>query len=725
MKLPVAMSAAALLVCLAGVDTTIAQVPALQNTGFETALSEVNNNGRRRARNWRHHNTARRRWATEPATTPERLIRTGDASMDVPHDPNFEFAGFDCDNFNSSTFIYDMPIYHYGCGPATFSIWYAIPAETPFVYKRVGLKWEIKRDQFSVYDIFEDLTFGPESNGGTGHTNGEWQQFVSTVTQADFEYQFNFFNDTMPFDGIGEPWADSNAIVMANLVAVVFGRNPVPPESGHVFFDDAFFLQDLDIAGDSIEIWDDRFMKASATPGPGVIEPAIPVFLNGAQRGYACINGNENFKQIDIFDGVVETAPFSFTTGVFPLAWRDTVANGVVTPYLQFDDGMSAGGSSVITGPSLKPTGQPLDLTPNYSRADITASIAATGRDLTADPVELGTPIRTNNFKITGTGNYGNSTLVSTRDYGLDPVVSTSSTPGSTTSTVTYTWTATSDIVLEGGATGRGFDAFRLITISSMLANVGLGQYDARFIAVESPTGVTRTVAIDESPRNVYLYTSPQPIGVGRSFWLFQDTGATTNPGSPTIEVELTSLTGAGGSLGVNAFLASSTDPNVDSLSAWIEWTGAPALIPSGTVITATFTVRATEATDLGDIDHDGDIDCADAALLVALCDQTESSPTFDAYADMNGDGVINAADEAALEAIAGTCPGQCSAPSLCNGDADGNGSVNFADITIVLANLGVVHFPDLDGSGDADHNGSVNFADITIVLASLGSTCP
>ncbi|MBL8746374.1 MAG: endonuclease/exonuclease/phosphatase family protein [Phycisphaerae bacterium] len=58
--------------------------------------------------------------------------------------------------------------------------------------------------------------------------------------------------------------------------------------------------------------------------------------------------------------------------------------------------------------------------------------------------------------------------------------------------------------------------------------------------------------------------------------------------------------------------------------------------------------------------------------------------------------------------------------PPPCEGDADGDGVVNFADITSVLANWGTS-----GPAGDADHDGSVNFADITRVLASWGNTCP
>lgn len=61
--------------------------------------------------------------------------------------------------------------------------------------------------------------------------------------------------------------------------------------------------------------------------------------------------------------------------------------------------------------------------------------------------------------------------------------------------------------------------------------------------------------------------------------------------------------------------------------------------------------------------------------------------------------------------------------PPLCPGDADGNGSVTFLDITTVLANFGTVYTPG-SGPGDADGNGVVAFLDITTVLANFGNTC-
>lgn len=63
-------------------------------------------------------------------------------------------------------------------------------------------------------------------------------------------------------------------------------------------------------------------------------------------------------------------------------------------------------------------------------------------------------------------------------------------------------------------------------------------------------------------------------------------------------------------------------------------------------------------------------------------------------------------------------------APVCCPGDADNSGSINFSDITSVLANFGT-SVPGGNGPGDADCNGVVSFGDVTNVLANFGGTCP
>jgi len=688
-------------------------ITGVYNEGMERPLS-TSAAGMLQARGFRHFNPSRRRFVGD-VLTPPVLVRSGTASMETPHSAAFNFAGFDTDAFDSSPTVlaFYNPVYNYGCGPApaTWSVWVNVPASNPFKFKRAGQKWEFKRANTSVYEVFELFPIGPEINNNTGHTNGQWQQLTYTLTQADFDWKFNFYNDGPEQDGLGTPWPTPP--IMADLVHAVFGT--VPPgetETGTIFWDDITYAQPGFAAGDPVEFWDDLFVQGVAKVDATIPEPSIPVFLNGTRLGYPCLAGDDSFDIVDIFDQVS-------TTASFPLTWSEIVASGYVRPLVQAEDGQSAIGTSLIVQPSFKPAGLPLDLVPVMSRADVTARVRIPAdRDLNAVPVLFGTALRTNNFKVATQGNYdGRATVTGQRDYSADPV------PGTTTFTMTYTWTASQNITLDASATGRGFDAFRLATLSSMLANVGLGQYDARFVAVEDLSGNVRTVEVSETPRGVYLFAAPQPTGVGRSFWLYQDTGATFNPLSPSIEVELTSLTGAAGALGVQGFLSSSTNPNDDSLSLWLEWTGAPATINAGTQITATFTVRATDPTDVGDVDHDGDKDCTDVAALVALCGQSESALTFNAYADMNFDGQINAADREALELLTGACPASgCSAAPACPGDADGSGQVNFDDLTSVLGNFGVSTTP--FGPGDADGNGAVNFDDITTVLANFGVSC-
>ncbi len=63
--------------------------------------------------------------------------------------------------------------------------------------------------------------------------------------------------------------------------------------------------------------------------------------------------------------------------------------------------------------------------------------------------------------------------------------------------------------------------------------------------------------------------------------------------------------------------------------------------------------------------------------------------------------------------------------PVCCEGDADSNGVVEFADITQVLTNWGS-ELPQLaENSGDANCNCRVEFDDVTAVLTNFGMVCP
>lgn len=58
-----------------------------------------------------------------------------------------------------------------------------------------------------------------------------------------------------------------------------------------------------------------------------------------------------------------------------------------------------------------------------------------------------------------------------------------------------------------------------------------------------------------------------------------------------------------------------------------------------------------------------------------------------------------------------------------CPGNADASASINFSDMTTVLANFGNAYLP-ASGPGDTDGDGFVTFSDLTTTLANFGNTC-
>ncbi len=61
--------------------------------------------------------------------------------------------------------------------------------------------------------------------------------------------------------------------------------------------------------------------------------------------------------------------------------------------------------------------------------------------------------------------------------------------------------------------------------------------------------------------------------------------------------------------------------------------------------------------------------------------------------------------------------------PPPCEGDANNDGFVNMADISVILMQWGAQH-ADTNGPGDANHDGHVNFDDITTTIARWTSSC-
>lgn len=172
---------------------------------------------------WREFNGARRRTLTDGASPPA-LVRSGDASLELPPNTIQPFIGADTNEFRVDILTLNDPAYVYGCGPGVFTAWYAIPASAPLQGignggQSAGLKLEFRRANSSIYFAFEDLSI-------EGHTDGQWQQASMTITEADWQAAFDEFN-------MGEPYPDFPIAV--SLLVLRFGDTS---DTGTIFFDD-------------------------------------------------------------------------------------------------------------------------------------------------------------------------------------------------------------------------------------------------------------------------------------------------------------------------------------------------------------------------------------------------------------------------------------------------------------------------------------------------------
>jgi len=419
---------------------------------------------------------------------------------------------------------------------------------------------------------------------------------------------------------------------------------------------------------------DDGEVALVAVPGGGVLEPPIALYYRGGRVDDPRTGGPDAYAIVELYDRVPDT-------GSYPLTGADIIANGLIRPLVQRADGMSSPfGTSIVTGPSFREQGLPLDLIPDMSRADVVT----------------GDPHGDDRVTIQGQGFYGGKAILVCRRRWPDPAV------GRTDVLVSYAWYAADDITLEGGANGRGLDAFRLAMLSSMLADTDEGLYDARYLRVVDPQDRARTIEVPDAPRSRHLFDRPRPVAPGGSFALLKDNGASWNPGSPSIEVVVESVSAPVGAIAVQAYLAGTVNPNDDSLSVWLEWVDAPPVIGAGTRLDVELRVVATPATDPGDLDHDGAHTRADGVLAFGLLGRAEADPDFDAYADLDRDGDIDDADFNALVAIIGAHPA----------DTTRDGVVDTRDVIRFLGEFAG------GGSGaDLNADGAVNTLDAILYL--------
>jgi Dockerin type I domain len=114
----------------------------------------------------------------------------------------------------------------------------------------------------------------------------------------------------------------------------------------------------------------------------------------------------------------------------------------------------------------------------------------------------------------------------------------------------------------------------------------------------------------------------------------------------------------------------------------------------------------------IGDIDHDGDVDNDDRALLLAAFGSSPGEPHWNPDADLDGSGTIDTADLQILLANFG-----CN--RLCVGDLDRDRRTGQEDLGELLRAYLKTDAGDLNGDGSTDQ------ADLGILLADYGCWVP
>lgn len=284
----------------------------------------------------------------------------------------------------------------------------------------------------------------------------------------------------------------------------------------------------------------------------GLREAAVPIYHRGRRiegRNHEVIEGHFQVRGTDRF----------------PQIFADLAANTYFRlSYQKRRGGSGRLGTSIIGSPSLRTPGF-LDLIPEVRKATVFAEGA---RQNYRSRLETVFP--------------GKVAVITERRL-------VSARPNRTVFALKHRFTALSSFGLDTGGAFVGNDRFRVVTFSSMYA--GGRSFDADAIRFQTASGAIQTIPLlPSTPRGAHLL--PAPVAVGGWVELVKGRGSRWNTDSPTIRIRLKNR--AGLRLGVQGFLASSTKPNDDSLSVWLEWMDAPDTIPRGMSKTLEFELTAT-----------------------------------------------------------------------------------------------------------------------------------
>jgi Ca2+-binding RTX toxin-like protein len=306
-------------------------------------------------------------------------------------------------------------------------------------------------------------------------------------------------------------------------------------------------------ANTETKFWDDGNFAAVAKILPGVTEPTVPIFFQGA------LVGGVNYHAVELFDKTPNGAGY-------PSTFVDIVANTYVRNTYQKPDGMNKSGNygtSFAATFSYRPAVGELKYIPTVDRADITIG----GADRYTDVV---------------TGHFDSvADTTSTRTFP-DPTFAF------TKVGVSNTLTVQQNVKLATGSVRDEGDVLRAGTLSSMFSSSQ--QFDASLILWEDKAGNVHSLQLsDATLRDKHLFDKPQELGS----WveLVKGAGSTWYPDSPTIRLKISNPGSL--QLGLQGFLVSSLNPNDDSLNVWTEVLNPPSTLAQGTNYKVDFEVIA------------------------------------------------------------------------------------------------------------------------------------
>ena len=293
-------------------------------------------------------------------------------------------------------------------------------------------------------------------------------------------------------------------------------------------------------------------VQALEAKNPGLVEESVPVYY---ERRLI------RKKRHETVEGHFRVGKRRGNTQIF----ADLLANASLRLTYAKRNGRSGRfGTSVVTSPAFR-TNETLDLVPDVSRVTVTARG------------------QRENYRAKITAAFPGSAALELR-RGLEGLQ-----VGRTRFSLSSRLQVLADINLSKAEEVLANDRFRVLTLSSMFAD-NL-RFDANEVRYEALGGADGSLPVrNATPRDGNIF--PEPVLVGSWIELVKGRGSSWNPDSPSIRIEIKNPGGL--RLGLQGFLAASTDPNQDSLSVWLEWIDAPDTVPAGTDLTLEFEVVAT-----------------------------------------------------------------------------------------------------------------------------------